>query len=505
MAAAIPQEQAAAAAFLATLAGAPPRETHISAVFVGRDTAWKMKKAVRFPYLDFTTLAARRHFLGRELTLNRRTAPGIYRDVVAIRRDAAGRLHLGGDRGEIIEFVLRMAAVAETDFFDRIAARQALTPALLCSLADGIADFHDRLPPVAGWDSAGAFAALIAENLTAATQAGLPAADLAALAEALRGVLLVLRETLTRRAAQGFVRRGHGDLHLGNVCLWEGRPTLFDALEFDERLATIDLGHDIGFLLMDLDQRVDRKAANLVFNRYLARRGDYELPLVLPLFLALRALIRAHVEAARGASEWGAQYLAAARRYLAPPGPGLVLAIGGLPGSGKSTLARGLAAGLGPAPGALVLRSDEIRKRLHGVSPETRLPPDAYDQASHDTVRRVLLAATAAAAPSHHAVIVDASFLDPSLRAEIAATAETLGIPFRGFWLQAPLPALAARIAARHDDASDATIAVLHRLAATAPALPPLAQGWQSIDASDIPRARAEIEARVGPYHMPLG
>ncbi len=217
----------------------------------------------------------------------------------------------------------------------------------------------------------------------------------------------------------------------------------------------------------------------------------------MPLFLSLRAMVRAHVEAARGGVVAGRGYLAAARAYLAPPGPGLVLAIGGLPGSGKSTLARALAGGLGPAPGALVLRSDEIRKRLHHVAPETPLPPEAYGKAVNDAVRETLLAAAATAAPSRHVVVLDASFLDPGFREEAAVLARELGVPFLGAWLDAPRAVLEARIAARRDDASDATLAVLRRMVATTPPAPTLPPGWQSIDATDVARAAAAIRARL--------
>ncbi len=494
----IPEGQAAVARFLEALAGAPPHLTHISAVFVGQDCAWKMKQAVRFPYLDFTTLAARRHFLERELILNQRTAPEIYHDVVPIRRRANGALGFAGE-GEIVEWVLRMAPIPERDFFDVLAAHGALTPPLLRALADSIALFHLALPPIAGWDSAGAFARLIDDNLIAAQAAGLPLPALDAFERVARPAFSERRAALAARAAEGFVRRGHGDLHLGNLCLWRGQPVAFDALEFDEALATIDLGYDIAFLLMDLEWRASREAANLVFNRYVARVGDYGLPSVLPLFLALRALVRCHIAAGRDGKPVGNALLAKAERYLAPPGPGLLLAIGGLPGSGKSTLARALASTLGPAPGALVVRSDEIRKRLHHAAPETRLPPEAYSKAADSEVKRAFFAAAEQALASHHAVIMDASFLDPALRAEVVALADKFHVPFFGGWLEAPLTLLAQRIAARHGDASDATEEVLQRMAATTPPAPPLARGWCRVDARDADGAAAFIRAQLPP------
>ena len=223
----------------------------------------------------------------------------------------------------------------------------------------------------------------------------------------------------TARSTTGFIRRCHGDLHLGNICLWEGKPVPFDALEFDEALATIDVGYDLAFLLMDLDRRAGRAAANRVMNRYVARNGDAAVVAGFPIFLSQRAMIRAHVLASAGQESAGGQesadYLAAAGTYLDPVTP-VVIAIGGLQGTGKSTLARALAPEIGPAPGALVLRSDETRKRLHGLPPEARLPPSAYSPTANAATNEALVEQARVAAEAGHAVIVDATFLDPVVR-----------------------------------------------------------------------------------------
>ncbi len=472
----IPTAQAEVAAFLAGLAGAAPIETHISAVFVGRDTAWKMKKAVALGFLDFSTLEARAHFCQRELELNQPAAPGIYRDVVAITRALDGGLQEGGD-GAVVEWVLRMAPIPAGDFLDAVAARGALTPELLDALGASLFALHQAAPHVTGLDAPAAMAEVLSGNLRAARAAGLPEATIAPLAAQFQAALVRSAPLLAARAAEGRIRRCHGDLHLGNLCLWQGKPTPFDALEFDEALARIDTGYDLAFLLMDLDRQAGRAAANRVLNRYLARSGDYGVLGPLPLWLALRALVRAHVQAARGRD--GVPLLKAAAAYLAPASPRLI-AVGGLQGTGKSTLARGLAPALGPAPGALLLRSDELRKRRFGLAPEEPLPPEAYTEAVSTATHEELFTIAEAALRQGHAVALDAMFLDVQYRLRAAEIAARVGVPFQGFWLEAPIEILKSRILARRGDASDATIAVLERAAQADPG--PI--DWRRLDAA---------------------
>jgi aminoglycoside phosphotransferase family enzyme len=263
----IPPAQAEVAAFLAGLAGAEPIETHISAVFVGRDTAWKMKKAVALGFLDFSTLAARAHFCRRELELNQPAATGIYRDVVAITRAPDGSLQEGGG-GEVVEWVLRMAPIPAEDFLDAVAARGALTPELLDVLGDRVFALHQAAPPVAGLDAPAAMAEVLTGNLRAARAAGLPQAALAPLAVQFQAALEGAAPKLAARAAEGRIRRCHGDLHLGNLCLWQGKPTPFDALEFDEALARIDTGYDLAFLLMAGGARGGESRTQPVFGAF---------------------------------------------------------------------------------------------------------------------------------------------------------------------------------------------------------------------------------------------
>lgn len=488
----IPPDQGETVAFLTGLAGAPPAETHISFVFLGPDTAWKLKKSVRLPFLDFSSVEARHHFCALELALNAPAAPGLYRDAVPVTRDPAGRLTLDGG-GPAVDWVVRMARVPSDDFLDVRAAARALPPAMLDGIADAVAAHHLSLPAIPNLIPD--MAAIAEGNVRSARSAGLPDDRARAWHDTMLAGLEARRDWMDARARAGFVRRCHGDLHLGNLCLWQGRPTLFDALEFDETLARIDTAYDLAFLLMDLEHRLDRAAANRVLNRYVARTGDADLVRGLPVFLSMRALIKAHVEATRGRAAAALGYLASAETYLTPRPP-VVVAVGGLPGTGKSTLARALAPALGSAPGALVVRSDEIRKRQHAVAPEQRLPADGYTPEKSTAVFQALTEAAETAARGGHAVIADATFLSLEHRAMIEQAAARAGVPFAGVWLSAPASLLEQRIAARTGDASDATVGVLRA------AIPndPGPGSWHAVDVMDGEAALALAKERLQSY-----
>jgi uncharacterized protein len=480
----IPADQQETTQFLEALAKTPPKETHISAVFIGEDTVWKLKKSIKMPFLDFRTPASRAHFLQRELELNSQAAPGIYRDVVGIQRQHDGTLAFGDDNP--IDHVLRMARVPDQDFLDVIATTNRLTPTLLDQLGDAVAAYHAARPPLHGRDSVELMRRITEGNTHSALTAKLPSDEVLSWKRQMMAAIESHRAWLAARPCGGFIRRCHGDLHLANICLWHSKPVPFDALEFDEELATIDVAYDLAFLLMDLDHRVGRPAANRVMNRYVARTGDAGLVGGLPLFLSQRAMVRAHVLAATGQD--GSAYLAAALAYLSPDEP-ITIAIGGLQGTGKSTLARALAPELGPAPGALILRSDETRKRLWGTPPEARLPPEAYAPEANAKTNDTLVDQARTAAKTGHSVIIDATFLDQAVRQAIKSPDRR----FLGVWLQAPLTLLEQRIASRTGDASDATVAVLRRSAQDDPG----PGDWLAVDATDAVDALEKVRAAL--------
>ncbi len=311
---------------------------------------------------------------------------------------------------------------------------------------------------------------------------------LVALRRAMRQSFSRLRPLLIDRERQGQVRRCHGDLHLRNIVLIEKQPILFDAIEFDDTIATCDVLYDLAFLLMDFWTRDLCRHANLLLNRYLqiceSREGQLQGLALVPLFLSLRAAIRAKViilqpgnpeENAREAR----RYFEAACSFLAPERLELV-AIGGLSGTGKSSLAAQLAASIGRAPGAVHLRSDIERKRLFQVHELDRLPSEAY-RAEHTfkTYQRLRDLATLALG-SGQSVVIDAVHLRLDERLAVKDVANRFDAHFTGLWLEAPVKVLKDRVANRKRDASDATGEVVE-----AQAQEPIGpMDWQVIEAS---------------------
>ena len=472
------QSQAAALQFL----GAPAThgnhkvrriDTHANVVFLAGDRALKVKRAVRLPFLDYSTLAKRKAACASELEVNRSFAPELYRRVVPITRNLSGRLALDGD-GETIEWAVEMLRFDESQTLDRIAEVRGIDDALARNLAETIAAMHVRVPVVDANSWIVALGRFLDQNAAAFREApALFPADLAAkLDYAAHAALERLRPLLTSRGRRGFIRRGHGDLHLGNIALLEGRPVPFDAIEFDPDVAAGDVLYDLAFLLMDLLERGLGRAANIVMNGYfaqIAQAEDLDGLAALPFFLSLRAAIRAKVTAARlqyaeskdhvVLRESAETYFRLAVELLSPPPPTLI-AIGGLSGSGKSSVARELAQHVGPAPGALLLRSDVERKKLFGVAETEHLPADAYSVEVSVKVYEAMANKAARTIGAGHSAIVDAVFAKPNERAAVAAVAAPAGVPFRGLFLVADLQTRVNRVGMRGLDASDANAAI---------------------------------------------
>jgi aminoglycoside phosphotransferase family enzyme len=464
-------------------------DTHAAVVFLAGPLAYKIKRPVRFPFLDFSTLERRAGACRREIDVDRPIAPRIYRRVVPITREPDGRLAIGG-HGEAVEWAVEMNRFDETATLDRIVGRTPLARPFVEMLADEVARAEAR----ARVREAGPWLADVRAYLDQNRDAFADRPDLFPpdavdrLDRLSRARLDDAVDLVEDRGRLGRIRVGHGDLHCANIAVIDGRPQMFDAIEFDDAIATGDVLYDVAFLVMDLDTHGDRAAARRLLDRWLLEsvrlgaRGpallDVEEVLLaeidalaaLPLWLSLRAALRAKIAAAtarhlagpaRLAEEAKARrFFAAARDFAEPKTPRLV-AVGGMSGAGKSTLARGLAVDLAPAPGALVLRSDAIRKLVAGVGETTRLGPEHYTREASERVYRLLLAAAAAALAAGRSVITDAVSLHPEERARFSAIARAVEADFTGLWLDVDPKVATARVDDRRGDASDADAAVV--------------------------------------------
>jgi aminoglycoside phosphotransferase family enzyme/predicted kinase len=478
-------------------------DTHAASVFLQGSRALKVKRAVRFPYLDYSTLAKRQAACGEEMTINRPFAPQIYRRVVAITQSDDGSLHIDGP-GTPVEFAIEMARFDEEQTFDHLAEAGPLDPGLVDATADAIAASHAIAPraPEKPWTSS--IAGFIEGNTTAFRTAGCFAAgDIDDLDEASRSAFDRLRDTLAQRGREGHVRRCHGDLHLANIVRIADAPVLFDAIEFDPAIASVDVLYDLAFPMMDFLRYQRPTAANGLLNRYLANSGEPPDGLAtLPLFLSLRAAIRANVLLARlgqGSRDEAhvmpsaRAYFDLARRLIHPPPPTLV-AVGGLSGTGKSVLARALAPSVMPLPGAVVLRSDVLRKQHFQVAETDRLPAQAYQLEITGQIYDTIGQRASRILTQGHAVVVDAVLARETERAAIADVARQLKSRFVGFFLQTDLATRQNRIGHRQHDASDATA----EIAGLQEKFDLGAIDWTVVDASGAPgEILAQCQARI--------
>ncbi|MBV1698776.1 MAG: AAA family ATPase [Hyphomicrobiales bacterium] len=478
-------------------------DTHAASVFLAGERVFKIKRAVRFPFLDYSTLALRKQACEAEIAVNVPYAPQIYCRAAPITRERDGKLAIAG-AGEPVEWAVEMRRFDEKRTLDHLAGQIDTT--LAEALGRAVAAAHANTRPIDPQPWIAALGAYIDEHAEAFREYPdiFPASDATALIEASRSAYHRILPLLRERGRQGFIRRIHGDLHLGNIVLIDNAPVLFDAIEFSDLIASGDVLYDLAFLLMDLLERGLAPQANTVLNRYLTqtrRTEDLDALAALPLFLSLRAAIRAKVTAARmeraAAREKAAigksarAYFDFARWAIRPTAPKFI-AVGGLSGTGKSKLARDLAPLVAPMPGAVVLRSDVERKTLLGVGETDKLPPDAYTPQTDERVYRLLAANAARVFKAGHSVIVDAVFARAGERTHLADSAKAVGASVCGLFLTASLEVRLARIGGRRHDASDADAAI----ARAQEGYDIGAIDWTCVDASGAPEATlSRVEA----------
>jgi aminoglycoside phosphotransferase family enzyme/predicted kinase len=442
-------------------------DTHAASVFLEGNRALKIKRAVRFPYLDYSTLEKRKAACDEEMKVNRPFAPQIYRRVVPITQASDGSLDIDGE-GTPVEFAIEMTRFDDRQTIDHLAEAGPPNPDLIDAIADAIAASHAIAAPAAAEPWIESIPAFIEGNTTAfRTAACFPERDIDALNPASQSAFLGIRELLQQRGRAGYVRRCHGDLHLANIVLIEGKPVLFDAIEFDPTIASVDVLYDLAFPIMDFIRYGRHAAANALLNRYLAITSVENLDALaaLPLFMSLRAAIRANVLLARlgRARDDKADVMQSARTYfelarltIRPPAPTLV-AVGGLSGTGKSVLARALAPGVAPLPGAVVLRTDVLRKQRFQIAETDKLPESAYQPEVTKQIYELLAERASRIMSQGHSVVVDAVFADETERTAICDAARKLNMRFVGFFLVTDLATRLSRVGRREGDASDAT------------------------------------------------
>jgi aminoglycoside phosphotransferase family enzyme/cytidylate kinase len=437
-----------------------------------------------------------------EVALNRRTAPGLYRGVTAITRAPDGTLAFDGS-GVPVDWVVEMERFAQSDLLDRRATAGRLDVALMAELGRVIAAFHAAAAPRLDRGGSAGMSWVVEGNAAGFEEFGRCVLDPNAhrrLSTRSRGAVSRQSARLDRRRRDGFVRQCHGDLHLRNIVLLGGVPVLFDAIEFNDDIACVDVLYDLAFLLMDLSGRGLPGHANAVWNAYLGQTEDFDdLPLM-PLFLSCRAAVRAKTSATTAALQAGTaagtdaaqrarDYLSMAADLLNPRDPQLI-GIGGFSGSGKSTLAHQLAPAVGAVPGAVVLRSDLVRKRLLGVEPLQHLAADAYAPDVNARVYETLASQASRVIRGGHSAIVDAVHSRPEERHALERVASEAGVRFTGLWLDVPVETRLGRTRRRLLDPSDADETVVRMQLSVDPGQ----IGWRRLDAegpTDIVAARA--------------
>lgn len=484
----IAPEQAELIAFLSTPEahdGETPQriDTHLSHVFLGPQTVLKLKRALTLDFVDYSTPDQRRRYCERELAANAQWARSLYLDVAPVWKTPDG-FQIGGDRpgDDPVDWLVRMHRFANEDRLDTRLAAGKLTVAQVERFADDLAALHDAAPISDTSSLSQNVSGLIDQVAGDMAEAGAAPHWREASErwhEQARSALDTHRKLIDARGRAGRVRQVHADLHLKNICVWRDRLVGYDALEFDDALSTIDVLYDAAFPVMDFLHFKAGWAANALLNRYLARSRDYDgLPLF-DLYLSLRAAVRAMANGLADQQAEADAYLDLALESLAPAPEPVLIALGGRSGTGKSTLASAIAPNLGKRPGAIILRSDVIRKVMAGQAPEAALPPSAYTPEASARVYAELVRQARSCLAAGYACILDATFLSKKSEANLAEITQDFDGEVKTLWLEAPVEVLRARVAARRGDASDAGVDVLEKQFKESEP-----QGWTRVDVS---------------------
>lgn len=450
-------------------------ETHISWVLITPTTAYKIKKPVKFAFVDFRTLAQRKHFCEEEVRLNHRLAPEIYQGVVPILVSSAKGLWsidpaAPVNPDEIVDWAVKMRAFHADATLDQSAQIQ---PAQIDAIADALARFHQdekALSATSPFGSLAEIARIANENLRDLEAQWPNNPQIARLGDWNKKTLEKLTPFFEQRKANGAVKDCHGDLHSGNIAWGNDKPIIFDCIEFSDTLRCIDVINEIAFLFMDLHAKGQSEMAWRFLNRWLEHTGDYEGLKGLMFYASYRALVRAKISMHQGKATDAETYLALAERFATPQSARLTL-MHGFSGSGKTFESQRLL----QTEGAIRIRSDVERKRLHGLASiapsNSQAQSGLYQEsATRDTFNRLQgLAQTLLVAGFH--VIIDATFLKRALREQFIALGQALNVPVRIVDVGVSPEVCRQRILHRFEkggDASEATTEVLEHQLQTA-------------------------------------
>ncbi len=442
-------------------------QTHISYVLLTGEYAYKVKKPVNFSFLDFTVLEKRKYFCEEELRLNQRGAPHLYLEVLPITK-VDHQVSLNGE-GEPIEYTLKMCQFPQEALFIHLFEKGELTEKWMEDLGRVVAKFHAQAQTNEAIRSFGSISQIreaIDQNY-AQTKKYISGPQTQEQFDQTRNFtdkfFQEQQALFNNRVANNRIRECHGDLHLGNICLWKDQILLFDCIEFNQSFRFVDVMYDVAFVVMDLEAQQRPELANAFLNTYVEETGDWEGLQVLPLYLIRQAYVRAKVtsflldepeiaeEAKAEAKKKAAYYYQLAWQYTQNHQGQLIL-MSGLSGSGKSTVARYFSRRLR----AVHIRSDAVRKHLGGIALYEKGGEKLYTPAMTEQTYKHLLNLGIRLAGQGYAVILDAKYDQQIFRITALEQAQVNHLPFRIFYCTAPLEVLRDRLQRRKGDITDA-------------------------------------------------
>ncbi|MEM6500895.1 MAG: AAA family ATPase [Cyanobacteria bacterium P01_C01_bin.89] len=472
-------------------------QTHVSYVLLTGDWVYKVKKSVDFGFLDYSTLARRKMFCDREIDLNQRGVEGLYVRTVPIYAGADNTHSLEGS-GDPLEYAVKMHQFPQEDLFSARFEAGDLPSDRIVELAKRVAEFHLTAPTdetIRSYGVADQVKSALDQNFEqtkgyiGGPQTKTQYDETKAWTDAF---FANNSELIQSRVDNHWIRNGHGDLHLGNICLWQDKVALFDCIEFNEPFRFVDVMYDVAFTVMDLDHRGRSDLANLFVNTYVERTGDWEGLGVLPLYLSRQSYVRAKVtsfllddmgvpESDRyAASKSAAAYYTQAHAYTNAPA-GKLLMMSGVSGSGKSTIAKQLAEIYaqehGQAQKTVIIRSDAVRKHLGNVPLDERGPDSLYSAEMGAKTYQRLQDLGIELVKRGYTVILDAKYDRQSLRQSVISVAKDAGIEVKIVACSTPKEVLAQRLRDRTGDIADATVDLLEQQLANAEPLTAEEQG----------------------------